>query len=92
MSGGQEDLSIGKLAVAALGAAVGVLLLATILIVLLEPSAGIALTIALLGLVGAVVAMGVVSKRMTRRAYGDDASRRDGSGRADPDPRPGSGA
>lgn len=71
-----QDLSIGKLAICALGAAVGVLFVATVLIVLLQPSAGVSLTIALGGLVGAVGAMGFVSKRMTRRAYVTRRTRR----------------
>lgn len=85
MSPQSQDLSIGKLAICALGAAVGVLFAATVLIVLLQPSAGVSLTIALVGLIGAVAAMGFVSKRMTRRAYGDEADTKGA------DPKPGSG-
>ena len=75
-----KDLSIGKLAMAALGAAVAVLVVAVVLIGVLQPSAGVSLAIAAAGLVGAVVAMGVVSKRMTRRAYGNAPDPTQGSG------------
>ncbi|MFD4368753.1 hypothetical protein [Rhodococcus sp. NPDC058521] len=81
MSDDSDDLSIGRLAVYSLGAAVAVLVVATTLIAVLQPSAGVSLAIAGVGLLGAVAAMGFVSKWMTRRAYGDDG-----------DPKPGSDA
>ncbi|QII06077.1 hypothetical protein BH93_12470 [Rhodococcoides fascians A25f] len=62
-----REFSLGRLAFRALGAAVAVLALVTGLIAVLQPSAGIALFIALAGVVGAIAAMGVVSTRMTRR-------------------------
>lgn len=80
MSEQPQDLSIGKLALAALGAAVAVLVVAVVLIAVLQPSAGVSLTIAAVGLVGSVVAMGIVSKRMTRRAYGNAPDPEQGSG------------
>jgi len=66
------DLSIGRLALASLGAAAAVLAVATIVIVTVRPGPVAGLIIALVGVVGAIVAMGVVSTRMTRRAYGRD--------------------
>lgn len=64
------DLSIGKLALASLGSAAAVLFVATLVIVVLRPEPVIGLIVALAGVVGAIVAMGIVSKRMTRKAFG----------------------
>ncbi|MCJ0904303.1 hypothetical protein [Rhodococcus sp. ARC_M6] len=66
-----DDFSIGRLALFSLGAAVAALAVTTLLIVLLQPSAGIGLSIGLVGVAAAIAAMGVVSKRMTRKAFGD---------------------
>ncbi|MDM7488246.1 hypothetical protein QT969_08115 [Rhodococcus sp. CSLK01-03] len=77
----RPDFSLGRLALTALGAATGVLLLATAVIVVLQPGPVVALIVALAGVVGAIAAMGVVSTRTTRRAFGrggHDAPRRDG--------------
>ncbi|KOS53172.1 hypothetical protein [Rhodococcus rhodochrous] len=77
----RPDFSLGRLALTALGAATGVLLLATAVIVVLQPGPVVALIVALAGVVGAIAAMGVVSTRTTRRAFGrggPDASRRGG--------------
>ncbi|WP_240918693.1 hypothetical protein [Rhodococcus sp. 14C212] len=65
-----------------MGAATGVLLLATVVIVVLRPGPVVALIVALAGVVGAIVAMGIVSTRTTRRAFGPDGNdtpRRDGN-------------
>lgn len=78
--GGRRDLSIGRLAVYALGSATVVLAITTAIIVLVKPPPVVGLIVGLLGLAGALVAIGYVSKRMTRNAYG----------RGDEDPRPGS--
>ncbi|MBV6758964.1 hypothetical protein [Rhodococcus opacus] len=81
---GRGDLSIGRLAVYAMGAATAVLVLATAIILVLKPGPVlgllVGLLVGLLGVVGAIAAMGYVSKRMTRNAYGRDPE----------DPKPGS--
>ena len=66
-----DDFSIARLALFSLGAAVAALAVTTVLIVLVRPSPGVGLVIGLLGVVAAIAAMGVVSKRMTRKAFGD---------------------
>ena len=66
------DLSIGKLAMSALGASAAVLLVATLVIVVLKPEPVIGLIVALVGVVGAIAVMGIVSKRMTRKAFGPE--------------------
>lgn len=70
MSGRGEGFSYGKLALASLGAATAVLALAAVLVAVLRPSGVWGLLIALVGVAGAIAAMGVVSTRMTRRAFG----------------------
>lgn len=65
-NGAGDDFSIARLALFSLGAAVTVLLLATLLIVLVQPTPGVGLVIGLVGVAGAIAAMGVVSRRMTR--------------------------
>ncbi|CCQ16244.1 putative uncharacterized protein [Rhodococcus sp. AW25M09] len=65
-----REFSLGRLAYRSLGAAVAVLALATALIGILQPSAGVALVIALVGVVGAITAMGVVSTRITNKEIG----------------------
>ncbi|MCQ4119118.1 hypothetical protein [Rhodococcus tibetensis] len=77
---GRRDLSIGLLAVSALGAATVVLVIATTVILVVKPGPVLGLVVGLLGVAGAIASMGYVSKRMTRNAYGDDP----------PDPEPGS--
>lgn len=79
------DLSIARLALATMGAAAAMLVVAALVVVLLEPGPIVGLVIALVGVVAAVAAMGTVSKRMTRRAYGDQGRRRD-EPRNDPKP------
>ncbi|MGN5240499.1 MULTISPECIES: hypothetical protein [unclassified Rhodococcus (in: high G+C Gram-positive bacteria)] len=66
------DLSLGKLAMSSLGAAAAVLLVAALVIVLLKPEPVIGLMVALVGVVGAIAVMGIVSKRMTRKAFGPE--------------------
>ncbi|MFD5810472.1 hypothetical protein [Rhodococcus aetherivorans] len=78
----RPEFSLGRLALTALGAATGVLLLATVVIVVLRPGPVVGLIVALAGVAGAIAAMGVVSTRTTRRAFGPDGNdtpRRDGS-------------
>jgi hypothetical protein len=67
-----DQFSLGRLALTSLGAAVAVLAVATAIIAVLEPTPGLGLAIALLGVVGAIGAMGFVSVRTTRRAFGRD--------------------
>ncbi|MHA4850370.1 hypothetical protein L1080_012570 [Rhodococcus sp. MSC1_016] len=78
---GSGDLSIGRLAVCALGAATVVLVIATTVILVVKPGPVVGLVVGLLGVAGAIASMGYVSKRMTRNAYGGDPQ----------DPEPGSG-
>ncbi|MFD6896067.1 hypothetical protein ACFWB0_16140 [Rhodococcus sp. NPDC060086] len=59
---------------ASLGSAAAVLLVATLVIVVLRPEPVIGLIVALAGVVGAIVAMGIVSKRMTRKAFGSGST------------------
>ncbi|WP_016880080.1 MULTISPECIES: membrane protein [unclassified Rhodococcus (in: high G+C Gram-positive bacteria)] len=77
---GRGDLSIGRLAVYAMVAATAVLVLATAIILVIKPGPVLGLIVGLLGVAGAIAAMGFVSKRMTRNAYGPDPE----------DPEPGS--
>ncbi|MET9326691.1 hypothetical protein [Tsukamurella sp. NPDC003166] len=76
---GQRGLSLGRLALFSLGAAVAVLALSVVLLNVLRPSPPIALLIVAAGLVGAVAAMGVVSHRLVGRATAgqDDVDRDD---------------
>ncbi|GAB2641683.1 hypothetical protein GCM10027068_21720 [Prescottella soli] len=83
-----RDLSIAGLALATMGTAAAVLVVVAALIVILEPGPVVGLVIALVGIVVAIAAMGAVSKRMTRRAYGDQGRRHDEPG---DDPGPGRG-
>lgn len=76
-----DDLSIGRLALYSMGAATAVLLATTVVILVWQPAPVPGLIVGLLGVVAAIVAMGYVSTRMTRKAYGVDRG----------DPRPGSG-
>ncbi|WP_433604585.1 hypothetical protein [Prescottella agglutinans] len=82
------DLSIARLALATMGTAAAVLVVVAAVIVMLEPGPVVGLVIALVGVGVAIAAMGTVSKRMTRRAYGDQGGRRDEPGG---DPKPGRG-
>ncbi|WP_254699212.1 hypothetical protein [Rhodococcus sp. SGAir0479] len=82
----EGDLSVARLAVATMGTAAAVLVLVAALIVLVAPGPLVGLVLAVAGVVGAVAAMGVVSGRMTTRAYGDQGRRRDRPGN---DPTPG---
>ncbi|MFF0817677.1 hypothetical protein ACFYVR_21295 [Rhodococcus sp. NPDC003318] len=81
MSGRGDGFSYGRLALASLGAATAVLALAAVLVAVLRPSGVWGLLIALAGVAGAIAAMGVVSTRMTRRAFGG----RDAAGGPDPE-------
>ncbi|MFD1812952.1 hypothetical protein [Rhodococcus gannanensis] len=84
MSGQRGNLSLATLALSSLGAATAVLVLTTVLIAVLEPSPVPGLIIGVGGVVGAIVAMGVVSTRMSRRAFGDPGSTDSGGPGSDP--------
>lgn len=68
---GRAGFSYAKLALCSIGAATLVLLLTTLLLFALQPAAGIGLVIVLAGVVAAIAAMGVVSTRMTNRAFAE---------------------
>ncbi|WP_072813074.1 hypothetical protein [Rhodococcus zopfii] len=70
------DLPLGKLALAVVGSATVVLALVTVLMIVLQPRPVVGLIIVLVGIACAIAVMGLVSTRMTRRAYGrgDDRS------------------
>ncbi|MXQ76930.1 hypothetical protein GSM98_12205 [Rhodococcus rhodochrous] len=61
------------------GTATVVLLVTAIVVVAVRPSPVVGLVIALVGIVAAVVAMGVVSTRSARRAFGPAEDDRPGS-------------
>ncbi|TWS24871.1 hypothetical protein FK268_06405 [Tsukamurella sputi] len=77
MSGGR-GLSLGRLALFSLGAAVAVLGVAVLLLTVLRPSPAVSLLIVGLGLVGAVGAMGYVSNRIVGRAVAAPEDREPG--------------
>lgn len=68
---GQRDLSLGRLALFSLGAAVAVLAVAVILLNVLHPSPAVGLLIVGVGLVGAIAAMGFVSRRIVGKAVAE---------------------
>ena len=68
---GDRGLSLGRLALFSLGAAVAVLGLAVLVLTVLRPGPGVGLAIVGVGIVGAVAAMGIVSKRIVGRAVQD---------------------
>ncbi|ADG78650.1 Integral membrane protein OS=Tsukamurella paurometabola (strain ATCC 8368 / DSM / CCUG 35730/ CIP 100753 / JCM 10117 / KCTC 9821 / NBRC 16120 / NCIMB 702349/ NCTC 13040) OX=521096 GN=Tpau_2038 PE=4 SV=1 [Tsukamurella paurometabola] len=74
---GKRELSIGRLALFSMGAAVVVLGLVTLLLTVLRPSPWVGLLIVSAGLVAAVGAMGFVSTRMVRRATDGDGKSHD---------------
>ncbi|WP_305095412.1 hypothetical protein [Prescottella sp. R16] len=69
--GDERDLSIARLALATMGTGAAVLVVTAVVVVIVTPGPVVGLVIALVGIVAAIAAMGVVSTRMTRRAYGD---------------------
>lgn len=74
-SGSQPDddrrpLSYALVALSSLGAATLVLVVTTVVIVTVRPAPLVGLVIGLVGVVLSITAMGVVSTRLTRRAYG----------------------
>ncbi|CAM3576335.1 hypothetical protein ACXYTP_03670 [Tsukamurella ocularis] len=75
---GRQGLSLGRLALFSVGAAVAVLGLCVLLLNVLRPGTGISLLIVAVGLFGAVAAMGVVSKAMVARAAADADDREPG--------------
>ena len=64
-----RPFSYAKLAVLSIGAASAVLVLTALVVGLLKPSPGVGLTIALVGVVGAIAAMGITATRITNRAF-----------------------
>nr|WP_051637681.1 hypothetical protein [Rhodococcus sp. UNC363MFTsu5.1] len=64
---------MGRLALFSLGSAAAVLALATVVLAVIEPGPVLGLLIVLAGVGGAILAMGLVSTRMTRRALDDSA-------------------
>jgi hypothetical protein len=66
-----DNFSLARLALFSLGAAVAVLAVTTVIVVLVDPTPVVGLVIGLVGVGAAIAAMGVVSKRMTRNAFGD---------------------
>ena len=77
---GSPGLSYAKLAFFSIGAATSVLLLTTVLLFVLKPSAGIGLGIVLVGVVAAIAAMGLVSTRITNKAFAEPESTEPDSG------------
>ncbi|RDB49326.1 hypothetical protein [Tsukamurella tyrosinosolvens] len=75
---GKRGLSLGRLALFSLGAAVAVLGVAVLLLNVLRPSPAVGLLIVAVGLVGAVAAMGIVSNRIVGRAVGNQQDREPG--------------
>jgi hypothetical protein len=73
-------LSLGRLAVAVMGAGVGVLALATAVLMLVKPAPLIGLLVVAAGVIGAIAAMGVTSKAMLRRTLPVEVDRTDPDG------------
>ncbi|UPW05054.1 hypothetical protein M1C57_02970 [Rhodococcus pyridinivorans] len=73
------EFSFGRHALMSVGAATVVLLVTAIVVVAVRPTPVVGLVIALVGIVAAVVAMGVVSTRSARRAFGPAEDDRPGS-------------
>ncbi len=67
-----REFSFGRLAIASLGSATGVLVITTVVLALVRPGPGVGLAIVAVGIAAAITAMGVVSTSMTRRSLGDD--------------------
>lgn len=65
---GKRELSLARLALFSLGAAVAVLAVVVVLLTVLRPGPGVGLLIVGVGLVGAVAAMGLVSSRIVGKA------------------------
>lgn len=65
---GRRGLSLGRLALFSLGAAVAVLAVTVLLLNVLRPGPAVGLLIVAIGLIGAVAAMGFVSTRIVGRA------------------------
>ncbi|MGW6374847.1 hypothetical protein ACWFRB_02125 [Rhodococcus sp. NPDC055112] len=90
MTGQRRGLSMGRLALFSLGSAAAVLALATVVLAVLKPGPVLGLAIVLAGVVGAILAMGLVSTRMTRRALDGSADEEQGAGDRGGDPGTGS--
>lgn len=76
---GKRGLSLGRLALFSVGAAVVVLGACVVLLNVLRPSPAIGLLIVAIGLVGAVAAMGIVSNRIVGRAVESSEDRERGN-------------
>lgn len=74
----KRGLSLGRLAVFSVGAAVIVLALCVLILNLVRPGPAVGLLIVAVGLVGAIAAMGIVSKRIVARAVEDPEDREPG--------------
>ncbi|WP_241386236.1 hypothetical protein [Rhodococcus sp. CH91] len=74
-----KEFSFGRHALMSVGAATVVLLVTAIVVVAVRPTPVVGLVIALVGIVAAVVAMGVVSTRSARRAFGPAEGDRPGT-------------
>jgi threonine dehydrogenase-like Zn-dependent dehydrogenase len=70
----RPEYSFARSALASLGAAALVLLLATVLVLALKPGPAVGLVVVLIGVAGAIGAMATVSRRMLRRSFGGDPS------------------
>ncbi|KAA0021042.1 hypothetical protein [Antrihabitans cavernicola] len=68
---GSPGFSYARLAFLSIGAATLVLVLTTVLVSVIQPGPDLGLTIALLGVFGAIAAMGFVATRITNRAFAD---------------------
>jgi hypothetical protein len=73
------EFSFGRHALLSVGTATVVLLVTAIVVVTVRPTPVVGLVIALVGIVAAVVAMGIVSTRSARRAFGPAEDDRPGS-------------
>jgi hypothetical protein len=83
----RRGFSYGRLALYSLGAAAAVLVVAAAVVAVLRPPPVIGLIVVLVGVAGAIAAMGVVSTRMTRRAF-DEGSEAAPAPERDPDSGP----
>nr|WP_072751628.1 hypothetical protein [Rhodococcus maanshanensis] len=81
---------MGRLALFSLGSAAAVLALATVVLAILKPGPVLGLIIVLAGVGGAILAMGLASTRMTRRALDGSADDEGSAGEQGGDPGTGS--
>ncbi|MFC9788963.1 hypothetical protein [Rhodococcus sp. NPDC127528] len=88
MTAPRRGFSYGRLALYSLGAAAAVLVVAAAAVAALRPSPVVGLVIVLVGVAGAIAAMGAVSTRMTRRAFDDADAGPEPAREPDPDTGP----